>query len=95
MYEKGKVKFINETNYLYRLHSGGISQNDNKPKSREYFAKVIFNTMKRRNLTSINGKPVPKEYNSSQEIYSLLEYQNSLSFKIKKKLIIFAQQIFS
>lgn len=95
MYEKGKVKFINETNYLYRLHSGGISQNDNKPKSREYFAKVIFNTMKRRNLTSINGKPVPKEYNSSQEIYSLLEYQNSISFKIKKKLIIFAQQIFS
>ena len=95
MYEKGKVKFINETNYLYRLHSGGISQNDNKPKSREYFAKVIFNTMKRRNLTLINGKPVPKEYNSSQEIYSLLEYQNSLSFRIKKKLIIFAQQIFS
>lgn len=95
MYEKGKVKFINETNYLYRLHSGGISQNDNKPKSREYFAKVIFNTMKRRSLTSINGKPVPKEYNSSQEIYSLLEYQNSLSFRIKKKLIIFAQQIFS
>lgn len=95
MYEKGKVKFINETNYLYRLHSGGISQNDNKPKSREYFSKVIFNTMKRRSLTSINGKPVPKEYNSSQEIYSLLEYQNSLSFRIKKKLIIFAQQIFS
>ncbi|HCR74803.1 MAG TPA: glycosyl transferase family 2 [Chryseobacterium sp.] len=95
MYEKGKVKFINETNYLYRLHSGGISQNDNKPKSREYFAKVIFNTMKRRNLTSINGKLVPKEYNSSQEIYSLLEYQNSISFKIKKKLTIFAQQIFS
>lgn len=95
MYEKGKVKFINETNYLYRLHSGGISQNDNKPKSREYFAKVIFNTMKRRNLTLINGKPVPKEYNSSQEIYSLLEYQNSIAFKIKKKLIIFAQQIFS
>lgn len=95
MYEKGKVKFINEVNYLYRLHSGGISQNDNRPKSREYFAKVIFNTMKRRKLSSINGKTVPKEYNSSQEIYTLLEYQNSLSFKIKKKLIIFAQQIFS
>ncbi|WBV51563.1 glycosyltransferase family 2 protein [Chryseobacterium gambrini] len=95
MYEKGKVKFINEVNYLYRLHSGGISQNDNRPKSREYFAKVIFNTMKRRKLSSINGKTIPKEYNSSQEIYTLLEYQNSLSFKIKKKLIIFAQQIFS
>ncbi|WP_428071325.1 glycosyltransferase family 2 protein [Chryseobacterium gambrini] len=95
MYEKGKVKFINEVNYLYRLHSGGISQNDNRPKSREYFAKVIFNTMKRRKLSSINGKTIPKEYNSSQEIYSLLEYQNSIAFKIKKKLIIFSQQIFS
>jgi glycosyltransferase involved in cell wall biosynthesis len=95
IYEKGKVKFINEVNYLYRLHSGGISQNDNRPKSREYFAKVIFNTMKRRKLSSINGKTIPKEYNSSQEIYTLLEYQNSLSFKIKKKLIILAQQIFS
>ncbi|MCQ4140364.1 glycosyltransferase [Chryseobacterium sp. EO14] len=95
MYEKGKVKFINEVNYLYRLHSGGISQNDNRPKSREYFAKVIFNTMKRRKLSSINGKAIPKEYNSSQEIYRLLEYQNSLSFRIKKKLIILAQQIFS
>lgn len=95
MYEKGKVKFINEVNYLYRLHSGGISQNDNRPKSREYFAKVIFNTMKRRKLSSIKGKTIPKEYNSSQEIYTLLEYQNSLSFRIKKKLIILAQQIFS
>lgn len=95
MYEKGKVKFINETNYLYRLHSGGISQNDNKPKSREYFAKVIFNTMKRRKLSSINGNVIPKEYTEAQEIYRLLEYQNSLSFRIKKKLIILAQQIFS
>ena len=95
MYEKGKVQFINETNYLYRLHSGGISQNDNRPKSREYFAKVIFNAMKRRRLTSINGKSIPNEYTSSQEIYKLLEYQNSIAFKIKKKLIIFAQQIFS
>ncbi|MFC3160354.1 Glycosyltransferase involved in cell wall bisynthesis [Chryseobacterium arachidis] len=95
MYEKGKVQFINEVNYFYRLHSGGISQNDNKLKSREYFAKVIFNTMKRRNLTSINGKKIPEVYTNSQDIYGLLEYQNSISFKIKKKLTIFAQQIFS
>jgi glycosyltransferase involved in cell wall biosynthesis len=95
MYEKGKVEFIDETNYLYRLHSGGISQNDNKPKSREYFAKVIFNAMKRRKLTTINGRPVPEEYTDSKEIYRLLEYQNSFSFRAKKKLIIFAQQIFS
>jgi hypothetical protein len=54
--KKGKVKFINETNYLYRLHSD-ISQNDNRPKSREYFAKVIFNTMKRSYLHKRKGNP--------------------------------------
>lgn len=95
MYEKGKVQFIPEPHYLYRTHAGGISQNDNRPKSREYFAQVIFNAMKRRNLKTINGKPVPKEYNNSTEIYSLLDYQNSIAYRIKKKLRIFAQQIFS
>jgi glycosyltransferase involved in cell wall biosynthesis len=94
MYEMGNVKFINKVNYFYRLHSGGISQNDNRPKSREYFAKVIYNAMKRRNLLSINGKPVPCEYTNPQEIYQLLEYQNSYTFKVKKKIKIFAQQIF-
>lgn len=95
MYEKGKVKFIDEANYLYRTHSGGISQNNNRPKSREYFAKVIFNAMKRRNLKTINGKAIPAEYSNAKEIYDLLEYQNSIRYRIKKKLRIFAQQLFS
>lgn len=95
MYEKGKVQFINEVNYFYRLHAGGISQNDNRPKSREYFAKVILNAMKRRNLKTINGKPIPTEYTDPKEIYDLLKYQISFSFKVKKKMKIFAQQIFS
>ena len=54
LYEKGKVVFIDETNYLYRTHEGGISQNDHKKKSYEYWAKVIFSAMKRRNLKTIN-----------------------------------------
>ena len=91
MYEKGKVKFIDEANYLYRTHSGGISQNENLPKSREYFAKVIFNAMKRRGLKKINGKKIPAEYSNPKEIYDLLEYQNSISFRIIKKLKIFFQ----
>jgi len=95
MYEKGKVKYINEPNYLYRNHSGGISQNDNRPKSREYFSKVIFNAMKRRNLKSINGKKIPDEYSNPKEIYDLLEYQNSISYRVKKKLKIFVQQLLS
>ncbi|WP_449388670.1 glycosyltransferase family 2 protein [Chryseobacterium lineare] len=95
MYEKGKVYFINEPNYLYRMHSGGISQNENKQKSREYFAKVILNAMKRRNLKNINGRPVPEQFRHADEIYTLLEYQNTLISKIKRKIIIVIQQIFN
>ncbi|MCI3938025.1 glycosyltransferase [Chryseobacterium aahli] len=95
MYEKGRVKFIDEANYLYRTHSGGISQNDNRPKSREYFSKVIFNAMQRRNLKMINGKAVPTQFSNSKQIYDLLEYQNSIPYRIQKKLRILVQQLFS
>ena len=94
LYEKGKVKFINETNYLYRTHSGGISQNDHKKKSYDYWGKVIWNTMQRRNLTTINGKKIPTEFTSSEEIFQLLTYQNSIPYRIKKKLKIFSQSLF-
>lgn len=94
MYEKGKVKFINETNYFYRTHQGGISQNENKKRSHEYFAQVIFNTMKRRGLKIINGKKIPESYTNAQEIFSLLNYQNRLPFRIKKKIKITLQSIF-
>ena len=88
MYEKGAVKFIDETNYLYRTHSSGISQNKNKQKSYEYWGEVIYNAMKRRGLKKINGVAVPDIFNNAEEIFRLLEYQNSLPFRIKKKLKI-------
>ena len=94
LYEKGKVIFIDETNYLYRTHSGGISQNEHKKKSYEYWAKVIWNAMKRRKLTFINGKEIPTVFTSSKEIFELLEYQNSIPFRIKKKLKILYQSLF-
>ncbi len=94
LYEKGKVVFIDETNYLYRTHSGGISQNDHKKKSYEYWAKVIWNAMQRRKLTSINGKKIPTEFTSSDEIFNLLTYQNSIPYRIKKKLKILFQSLF-
>lgn len=62
MYEKGKVKFVDASDYLYRGHAGGISQNDNKQKSYAYFAECIFEAMKRRKLKSINGKPIPESF---------------------------------
>ena len=94
LYEKGKVIFINETNYLYRSHAGGISQNDHKPESYEFWAKVIWNAMQRRGLKTINGRKIPSEYTSSKEIFNLLEYQNSIPYRLKRKLKILYQSFF-
>ncbi|AZA81710.1 glycosyl transferase family 2 [Chryseobacterium lactis] len=94
MYEKGDVHFINETNYYYRAHAGGISQNNNKGKSYDYFAQVVFSTMKRRKLTTINGKKIPETYSNHKEIFALLEYQNGIWYRIKKKIAITLQKLF-
>lgn len=92
LYEKGNVKFIDDANYLYRNHSGGISQNDNKKKSYEYWGKVIFNAMKRRELTFINGIKIPETYTNPDAVFKLLHYQNSISYRLVKKAKIFFQQ---
>lgn len=91
MYEKGKVYFIDQADYLYRAHAGGISQNDNKQKSYNYFAQAIFLAMKRRNLTQINGKKIPNEYQNSKEIFDLLDYQNRIPFRLLKKMKVLWQ----
>ena len=93
LYEKGKAKFIDKANYRYRFHSDGISQNENKEKSYEYWAEVIFAAMKRRNLTQINGKKIPETYHNPQEIFDFLEYQNKITFRILKKIKILLQKI--
>lgn len=92
MYEKGNFKFINEINYLYRTHSGGISQNDNKKKSYEYWGKVIWDSMQRRGLKTIHGKKVPETYHNAQEIFDLLNYQNEIPFRLIKKLKMIFQK---
>ncbi|UCA61755.1 glycosyltransferase [Chryseobacterium rhizoplanae] len=94
LYEFGKFKYIDKVNYYYRMHDGGISQNGNKEKSKEYFAKVIFSTMKRRQLNTINGKAIPSEYQSASEIYDLLKYKESLSYRIKNIIRLWAERFF-
>lgn len=94
MYEKGKVYFINDTNYLYRTHAGGISQHENKSKSYDYFSQVVFEAMKRRNLKSIHGMKIPETYPGQQEIFNLLKYQNSIPYRIKRKIFITLQKFF-
>ena len=91
MYEKGRVIYVDQADYFYRAHSGGISQNENKKSSYDYWGKVIWIAMKRRNLNKINGKEIPNQFTSSQEIFDLLQYQNSISYRIKKKFKILLQ----
>lgn len=94
LYEVGEVRFINQTDYLYRSHGGGISQNDNKQKSYEYWSEVIFAAMKRRGLKIIHGKPVPEIYPGSEEIFKMLDYQNKMPYRIRKKIKIMLQNFF-
>lgn len=94
LFEMGNVKFIDEYNYLYRIHHGGISQFENKKKSYEYWAQVIFAAMKRRNLKKINGKRIPDSYTNSEEIFQLLLYQQKIPYRIWKKIMILRQNLF-
>lgn len=93
--EHGNAKYLPVRMYKYRQHAQGISQSSSKEKAKESFAKVIFNTMKRRNLKFLNGKEIPTEYQNAKEIFDLLEYQNSIAYRLQKKLKISVQQLFS
>jgi glycosyltransferase involved in cell wall biosynthesis len=86
MYEKGPVLFINEVNYYYRMHEGGISQNGNRQRAYQYFGRVIFNAMRRRGLKEINGKAIPENYSDFGEIFDLLKYQTEPVFRLKRKM---------
>ncbi|MFP3598611.1 glycosyltransferase family 2 protein [Chryseobacterium sp. SIMBA_029] len=84
--EFGKVSFINEDLYKYRLHSTGISQQSSKQSAKESFAKVIHEAMKRRRLKKIHYKDVPDQYTNAEEIYKLVNYQTKPLFRIINKL---------
>lgn len=84
--EYGDVKYIKEPLYLYRLHSNGISQHSSKQGAKESFAKVIYDTMKRRGIKKINNQNVPETYTNSEEIYQLLAYQTSTFHRLLNKI---------
>ncbi|WP_426479900.1 glycosyltransferase family 2 protein [Chryseobacterium sp. CBSDS_008] len=84
--EQGEVKYIREPLYYYRLHSNGISQDKAKQSSKESFARVIHDTMKRRGIKSINHKVVPEFFTSSHEIFELLNYQTNKMHRLISKI---------
>ncbi|MBK1894429.1 glycosyltransferase family 2 protein [Chryseobacterium paridis] len=87
----GDAYFIPKDLYKYRLHPNGVSQATSKGKAKDSFAKVIFNTLKRRNITSINKKAVPEVYQNAEDIFSLLDYQTKRIHRLKVKILTFLQ----
>lgn len=84
--EQGKIKYIKEPLYLYRLHPNGISQQSSKQNAKESFAKVIHDTMKRRRIRRINIRKVPEAYTSSNEVFELLNYQTHKMYRVINKI---------
>ncbi|RXM53219.1 MULTISPECIES: glycosyltransferase family 2 protein [unclassified Chryseobacterium] len=84
--ELGEVKFIKKVLYKYRLHDGGISQHTGKKAAKNSFALIIHETMKRRNINYINHCKVPEDFTDADEIFSFLNYQTELSYRLKMKL---------
>lgn len=91
--EHGNPSFIQETLYYYRLHTRGISQQQSKQKAKESFARIIFTAMIRRNIKMINGEQVPDIYKNSEEIYSLLTYQQKFTYKLKVRFKLFLREL--
>lgn len=84
--EVGDAKFVDEVFYKYRLHSNGISQHTAKQSAKESFARVIHETMQRREITHINGTPVPAVFTDAQDIYDLLNYQTKIPYRLLNKI---------
>ncbi|GEN75923.1 glycosyltransferase family 2 protein [Chryseobacterium hagamense] len=84
--ETGDAKFVDEVLYKYRIHPDGISQHSSKQSVKESFARVIHETMQRREITSINGTPVPEVYTDAQDIYDMLNYQTKIHYRLMNKI---------
>ncbi|MDO5614607.1 MAG: glycosyltransferase family 2 protein [Cruoricaptor ignavus] len=85
IYETGKCKFINEANYLYRLHDKGVSQEKSKKeKLNKNWHIVLKNTLERREIAKIYGKNVSDIENLPKLIF---EKENTLLKKILRKFL--------
>ncbi|RRQ47181.1 glycosyltransferase family 2 protein [Chryseobacterium sp. SC28] len=84
LYEFGDFKFIKKPLLFYRLHSKGLSRDQNKTVQR-YAAwnRVLEETLRRRNITKIYGKNVEEIDNLATFIY---QKQNSFFKKLQRKL---------
>ncbi len=83
IYETGKVMFIPKPNYLYRLHEKGVSQEKSKKgKLNKNWNTVLYETLKRRNIQKLYGKPVSEIENLPEFIF---KKQNTIFAKLLRK----------
>lgn len=88
LYEVTDFYYIDKPLYLYRLHSTGVSQGNQKSSAKDHFKKVLRNTMYRRNILKINGMEVSKL--SDDELYhEIIRKHNSFFNKLFRKLSLF------
>ena len=91
LYETGPAYLLDEPLYKYRVHSNGISMNQNQDKAYFWYWVVIIDAAKRRNV-NIEKIFVEKALQSRKEFYLQKEidfYNKSIIFKILRKLGIF------
>lgn len=59
LYETGDLFYLKKPLYLYRLHNEGVSQNkQKKEKLNENWNQVLADTLRRRSITKLYGKPI-------------------------------------
>lgn len=85
LYDVGKFKFIDKSNYLYRIHEKGISQEiTKKNKLNLNWQSVLINTCHRRNIKEIYGKKITDIDNLP---FFIKKKKTTLLSKIKKRLL--------
>lgn len=83
IYEKGKLAYIPQPLYSYRLHQNGVSQDKSKKeKLNQNWQTVLKTTIKRRNIQKLYGKNVNEIKNLPKFIF---DKQNSLFSRLLKK----------
>lgn len=83
IYEKGKLAYIPQPLYLYRLHLDGVSQDKTKKEKLNHnWHLVLMDTVKRREIEKLYGKNVDEIENLPQIIF---QKQKSLLSRILKK----------
>lgn len=83
IYEQGDVKFLKKPLYRYRLHEKGVSQEKSKKgKLNKNWNTVLSDTLKRRKISKLYGKPVSDIENLPEFIF---KKQNTIFAKLLRK----------